>query len=222
MNQSSDRARRAIFERIRLAQRRGPESHDARLATVAQYLERHPRGPGPAAYADPVQRFTDEATQLSVSVERLATRAEVPAACARFLDAQAVSRHVVHWRELDDLDWAAASIVAESRAPRDSDLAGATGAFCAVAETGTLLLLSAPGAPATAHLLPETHVAVLARSRIVATIEDAFDLVRRERGELPRATMFVSGPSRTADIEQTLVLGAHGPYRTLVLILDDA
>ena len=50
-------------------------------------------------------------------------------------------------------------------------------------------------------------------------MEAAFALLRAERGELPRATWFVSGPSRTADIEQTLVIGAHGPYRVHVILL---
>ena len=50
-------------------------------------------------------------------------------------------------------------------------------------------------------------------------MEDAFDLVRAEYGELPRAANFISGPSRTGDIEQTLVLGAHGPYRGHIVIV---
>ena len=57
------------------------------------------------------------------------------------------------------------------------------------------------------------------KSRLVATMEDAFQLVRVEMGELPRATFFVSGPSRTADIEQTIVIGAHGPYRVHVVLV---
>jgi L-lactate dehydrogenase complex protein LldG len=50
-------------------------------------------------------------------------------------------------------------------------------------------------------------------------MEDAFQLLRDEKGKLPRATFFVSGPSRTADIEQTIVIGAHGPYRVHVIII---
>lgn len=52
-------------------------------------------------------------------------------------------------------------------------------------------------------------------------MEDAFALAKSERGELPRATNFISGPSRTGDIEQTIVLGAHGPYRVHVILIDD-
>ena len=97
-----------------------------------------------------------------------------------------------------------------------------SGTFCAVAETGTLVLLSGPQTPARTHLLPETHIAVVERARVLATMEDAFDLVRRETaddGGLPRALNFVSGPSRTGDIEQTIVLGAHGPYRVHIVLV---
>ena len=69
-------------------------------------------------------------------------------------------------------------------------------------------------------LLPDTHVAVVSSARIVAGMEEAFALIRGDRTLLPRAVNLVSGPSRTGDIEQTIVLGAHGPYRVHILIVD--
>jgi L-lactate dehydrogenase complex protein LldG len=51
-------------------------------------------------------------------------------------------------------------------------------------------------------------------------MEEAFALIRRDQGRLPRAVNFISGPSRTGDIEQTIVLGAHGPFRVHILVLD--
>ena len=68
-------------------------------------------------------------------------------------------------------------------------------------------------------LLPETHVAIVAAGRIVRGMEEAWQLARTELGELPRAVNFVSGPSRTGDIELTIVLGAHGPYRVHVVVV---
>jgi L-lactate dehydrogenase complex protein LldG len=97
---------------------------------------------------------------------------------------------------------------------------GVTGVFAAIAETGTLMMASGPQSPATTSLLPETHVAIVPASRIVAHMEDGFALARAELGELPRAINFISGPSRTGDIEQTIVLGAHGPYRVHVIVLE--
>jgi L-lactate dehydrogenase complex protein LldG len=106
--------------------------------------------------------------------------------------------------------------------PRDGDLAGITGCFCAVAETGTLALLSGEDEFVSAGLLPQTHIAIVPASRVVGGLEDAFALMRAERGELPRSVNFISGPSRTGDIEQTIVLGAHGPYRVHAVVVRDA
>jgi L-lactate dehydrogenase complex protein LldG len=106
----------------------------------------------------------------------------------------------------------------ESRAARDTDPVGITGAFCAIAETGTLMTVTGPDMPATLSLLPETHVAVVRMSRIVPGMEEAWLLLRDELTEPPRAVTFISGPSRTADIEQTVTLGAHGPYRVHVIL----
>jgi L-lactate dehydrogenase complex protein LldG len=71
-------------------------------------------------------------------------------------------------------------------------------------------------------LLPETHVAIVAASRIVTNMEAAWALLRTEIGAPPRAVNFISGPSRTGDIEQTIVIGAHGPYRVHVLVVSGA
>jgi L-lactate utilization protein LutC len=80
-------------------------------------------------------------------------------------------------------------------------------------------MCSGPDTPPATSLLPETHIAVLRRDRIVAGMEDAWAFLRSGREGLPRAVNFISGPSRTADIEQTVTLGAHGPYRVHILLL---
>jgi L-lactate dehydrogenase complex protein LldG len=81
------------------------------------------------------------------------------------------------------------------------------------------MLVSGARTPPAVSLLPETHIAVVRRGRIVVNMEDAWALWRTEHGELPRAVNFISGPSRTADIEQTVTLGAHGPYRVHVVLV---
>jgi L-lactate dehydrogenase complex protein LldG len=81
------------------------------------------------------------------------------------------------------------------------------------------MTLSGAATPPSVSLLPETHVAVLRRARVVRSMEQAWDLLRAEHPALPRAVNFISGPSRTADIEQTLVLGAHGPYRVHIVLV---
>jgi L-lactate dehydrogenase complex protein LldG len=135
------------------------------------------------------------------------------------LDAQR-STSGVCWPEWAALDWAGAGLRMEARPTTGGDRLGVTGVYCAIAETGTMVILSGAETPTATMLLPDTHVAVVRASRIVAGMEDAFALLRGEWTTMPRAVNFVSGPSRTGDIEQTIVLGAHGPYRVHILVLE--
>ena len=223
-------ARAAILNRIRTAQRRPATATADELAAVEEYLARHPQGPRPAIEGDLRIRFRAMAERMSSTVDEVAHLADAPAAVARYLDAQGLQRQAVIWPTLASLDWAGAGVSVETRPPRrdesrGADLVGITGCFCGFAETGTLVLGSGPQTHASTHLLPETHVALVPASRIVRGMEDVFALLRAERGGaemLPRALNMVSGPSRTADIEMTLVLGAHGPYRVhIVLATED-
>ena len=107
----------------------------------------------------------------------------------------------------------------EARPAAGHDKVGVTGVYCAIAETGTLMLLSGEHTHPVTSLLPDTHIAIVPAARIVRSMEDGWDLLRREHGSLPRQVAFVSGPSRTADIEMTLVLGIHGPYRVHIILV---
>ncbi|SAK48473.1 membrane protein [Caballeronia glebae] len=220
-------ARRNILARIRSAQGRRGAATDAERATAQEYVERHPEGPRPPlphTRAELIARFTLEAERLSTTVAEVESLDNAPAEAARYLQSLnlSLSGDVVAWPALAHLRWADAGIQASFRKPADADLVGITGCFCATAETGSLVLLSGAETPASGALLPQTHIAIVPASRIVAAHEDAFALMRAERGELPRAVNFVSGPSRTGDIEQTIVLGAHGPYRVHVIIVRGA
>jgi L-lactate dehydrogenase complex protein LldG len=219
LNMDTSAARRAIFDRIRTAQNRPGQPTEAERDAVQDYLKRHPVGPRPEIGQDLVKRFTEQALRMTDSVDEVATLADVPAAAASYLDNIGVAKNAIAWKTLTGLAWNDAGLQVEFRKPRNEDLVGITGAFCAIAETGTLMMLSGPETFASASLLPETHIAVVPASRIVRSMEDAFALARAERGELPRATNFISGPSRTGDIEQTIVLGAHGPYRVHVIVV---
>lgn len=165
-------------------------------------------------------RFIEKSLAQSSSVETVASLAEAPAAVARYLAGLNLPPQAVIWPSLAGLDWAGAGLQVEARGAQDRDRVGITGCFCAIAETGTLMLCSSPATPAATSLLPETHIALVPASRIVADMEDAWRLARAELGALPRAVNFVSGPSRTGDIEQTIVLGAHGPYRVHLILVE--
>lgn len=215
-------ARDDILGRVRGGLQRDGANRAAGLARVEAALASRARGPQPAFSPDCdslIERFTDCSVALSSTVERLDTIGAVPAAVARYCQTHSLRNRAVAWPTLFALPWAEAGITIETRPSHGGDLIGITTALCAVAETGTLLLASSPDTPAATSLLPETHIAVIEAAKILPTMEDAFDCARKALGQLPRALNFVSGPSRTADIEQTLVIGAHGPYRVHLLIV---
>lgn len=185
---------------------------------IGNHLARHPRGPFPPPPDSLIACFKERAIKLSSDVLETHDIAEVPTLLARYLSEKKLPMRGVCWTSLAGLPWSTAGLDMQSRPATNQDLVGVTRAFCAIAETGTLMVLSGADTPATTSLLPESHVAVVDPRRIVATMEDAWDLMRKECKQPPRAVNFISGPSRTADIEQTVTLGAHGPYRVLLIL----
>ncbi len=224
-------AKDCMLARVRSARGADESSREEELQEIARHLAAHPRGPRLMIEDDVVPakaigvvgsmrtRFLERARGMASTCEEVPSANQVAHAVAAYLTANGLPRVVVAWPEFASLDWRAAEIDFASRPVAATDLVGVTGAFCAIAETGTLLLLSGSETPATTSMLPETHIAVVHADRIVANMEDALALVRNDHKRLPRAVHFVSGPSRTADIEQTIVLGAHGPYRVHILLV---
>ncbi len=103
--------------------------------------------------------------------------------------------------------------------------AGFTSALGAIAETGTLILWPGPSEPRTLSLAPEVHCVLLEQSRITATLEDWMAAFCQRPGHatlrlaLPSNLLLITGPSKSADIEQTLTFGVHGPRRLLVFVI---
>jgi len=212
-------AREAVLARVRAALGREGPDDDARAAAHA-YLAAHAQGPRPAMPVDVARRFVDRARDMASTVERVAALAHIPDAVARYLarDAGRALR-VVAWPEFSALDWRAPGLDVDVRVTTGDDDVGITGCFCAIAETGTLVFVTGPQTPSATFLLPDTHVAIVRVDQLVPGMEEAFARVRT-LGAMPRAINLVSGPSRTGDIEQTIVLGAHGPRRVHIVLVD--
>jgi L-lactate dehydrogenase complex protein LldG len=98
---------------------------------------------------------------------------------------------------------------------------GFTVADYGIGETGTLVFDSSSEESRIATMISEIHVAVIPKSRIRATGEDLYAELRAYMGLKPNYLAFVTGPSRTADIERVLALGVHGPLELHILILED-
>jgi L-lactate dehydrogenase complex protein LldG len=217
---SSDQARKNILGRIRRARGRGASRpSEAELEHLETYLEARRRGPIPRLVGDLVELFRERAESMQSTTEVVPGESAAPAALARYLDARGLPRAGCMWLSLAHIDWRGGGLDMQARPAHPDDAVGVTGAFAALAETGTLMLLSGPDAPATVSLLPETHIAIVPASRVVAHMEDAWDMARAACGVLPRAVTFISGPSRTGDIEQKMVLGAHGPRNVHIVIV---
>ena len=212
-------ARDNILGRIRAAVGRSRPLTETEAAPLRAVLRENRRGPLPAMTWEPVSRFRERCLLLSSSVDDVTDLQQVPAAVKRYLASNNLPHACVCSPQLAGLDWAGAGLTVEVRPATGEDAVGITGAYCAIAETGTLMLLSGASSPMKNSLLPETHIAVVPASRILRCMEDGWDLLRKEHGPLPRQVAFVSGPSRTADIEMTLVIGIHGPYRVHVVLV---
>lgn len=97
---------------------------------------------------------------------------------------------------------------------------GITSADYALAETGSFVMLSSPHEARLISLLPPVHVAIVPRSRIVANLDELLSLIPKP-AERTSSMVLITGPSRTADIEQILVRGVHGPGETYAIIVED-
>ena len=214
-------SRDAILARISAARGgRGASSQQA-VAGVHAHLAAHPQRPRPYSEWDPLERWRERAQSLPTTLEQIADIALLPQAVVRYRGENKLPLQAVCWPGFGRLAWRAAGMSVEPRSATGDDLIGITAAFCVIAETGTLMLLSGEVTPGTTSLLTETHIAVVPASRLVRGMEDAWTLLRAKHGAtaMPRAVNFISGPARTADIEQTLVLGAHGPYRVHIILI---
>ncbi|MCP4327019.1 MAG: lactate utilization protein C [Alphaproteobacteria bacterium] len=221
-------AREQILGRVRAAVGAGRSA--AETDRLAARLDEHPRHLVPErGQLDPSARralFVDMAVEAAATVARVADGAEVPDALTTYLSEQNLPARVVMAPDpkLDAIPWDQAPLLEIRRDKAEGDDAvGVAAAFTAIAETGTLLLVSGAASPTTINFLPETHVVILDADEIVGPYEDAWDRVRAAFGDAPPRTLnLITGPSRSADIEQTLQMGAHGPRRLHIILIDGA
>lgn len=218
-------AREQVLGAVRRSLRRGDTAEPSQSASR---LAEHRRNLVPARAdlprAEQIALFETWAAEQAASVARVSDAAAVPEALAAFLKAENLPAEVrmAPDPELEALPWHNQPMLTVTKgSARESDAVSLTGALAGIAETGTLMLHSGPAGPTSLNFLPETHVVVLPAERLVASYEDGWDMLRARFGEgiLPRTVNFISGPSRTADIEQTIQLGAHGPRRLHIILV---
>ncbi len=170
--------------------------------------------------------FKAEAERAQASLAEVGTWAEAPAEIARFLrenNCPATLRMGGDAR-LAAMPWGQTALEILHGASDGSDANAVSVAFAGIAESGTLALVSGADNPTTLNFLAENHIVVLPREAIVADYESVFASLRGTygKGGAPRTLNLITGPSRSADIEQTLLLGAHGPRRLHIVVVGEA
>jgi len=221
-----------ILGGIRRALGRGPVP-DGTVEVLARRVAEHRRNLIPARAASlsrdaRIALFVAMAEEVQTTVTRVTSETEIPAEVARYLAAENLPAElaVAPDASLDAIPWDSRPLLQIRRGKAEpGDAVSLTPCLAAVAETGTLMLVSGHGTPTTLNFLPDTHVVVVHAGQVVAGYEDGWDLVRARAaaGEgWPRTVNLVTGPSRTGDIEQRIQLGAHGPRRLHIVLVDDA
>lgn len=224
-------AREDILGGIRRGLRRGPLPQETQRA-LTERVARHRRNliPARAAALDDAGRielFVAMAEEVQTTVARVASEAAVPAEVTRYLAAENLPAELVMAPDpgLDAIPWQERPLLRVRRGRAEpGDAVSLTPCLAAIAETGTLMLVSGENTPTTLNFLPDTHIVVLRAGQVVAGYEDAWDLVRVRAGgdptAWPRTVNLITGPSRTGDIEQRIQLGAHGPRRLHVVLVE--
>lgn len=199
-----------------------------RLDIVQQRLARAPAGLIPARGqlppAEQVALFVKMAEAVTATVQRVADLDAVPAAVADYLRAHNLPLRARRGADplLARIPWERQGTIEILEGPsKGDDLVGLSHALAGVAETGTLVLASGPDNPTTLNFLPDSHIVVLEGKDVVGDTETVWERLRSRfgRGKMPRTVNLVTGPSRSADIEQTLLLGAHGPRQLHVVLV---
>lgn len=214
-------ARERILGRIRSALgREGPPDPEAtRAAREAAVGDGTPQRP--AWQGDDLTRFQQCLEAASGTWVTVPTMAAVGRAVADYL-AERPAGTTVHRAPdpaLDAIDWPDHLTVETARDGRAA-LVGVSRALAGMAETGSLALASGPENPATLAFLPDYHIVVLRTTDVVPWFEDIWHRMRATEDFPPRSFNFITGPSRTADVEQTLQLGAHGPRSLHVVLVE--
>ena len=218
--------RDAILNKVR-GSLGGAAGDEQRRKAVRDRLRKAPPGTIPLRGQLParqqVELFCTMAERLFATVQRVRKHESVPKAVSAYLRQHNLPASIRMGDDprLDGMPWDSLRSLEVKRGPSDGfDEAGVSHAYAGIAETGTIVVISGPENPTTINFLPEHHIVVVDAKAIEGDLETALARIRAEfgKGKMPRTVNLISGPSRSGDIEQKLILGAHGP-RALHLIV---
>lgn len=199
-----------------------------RAGIVEDRLDRSPKGIIPTrAQIDAAGKLAlllEKLEGVQATVATLSSYAEVPAAVAEYLRNNNLPATIRRGDDLrlDGLPWSETALEMGVGRSDGGDLSSVSHAEAGVAETGTLVLISGHENPTTLNFLPDNHIIVLSAADIIGDLEAVWPRLRKKygKGGMPRTVNCITGPSRSGDIEQTILLGAHGPRALHVLVVE--
>ena len=201
---------------------------EERAKAVAERLGGRPTGiipkRGQLKQNERVELFAEMAQKVHSSVTRVSDYDEIPGCIGNYLREHNLPAELIMGadRRLSKADWSLEKNLTIKKGPYDGhDLVGVSHAKAGIAETGTLLMASGSDNPTTINFLADHHVVVIAAKDIKGDMESAWGSLNKKDGNvvMPRAVNFITGPSRSGDIEQKLLLGAHGPRALQIIIV---
>lgn len=216
-----DKDRNQLLGDIRAALGRGPvDLEQARLARAQMWEEQGPARPHWEERAE--ERFVSQMEKASGSVARVSDTERIPQAVQEYMARHGLAEYacLADHPRLARLEWPFRVDTFTSTTSAQADL-GVAVAAAAVAETGSLVMLSGARSPVSLNFLPERLVAVVESERIVPNMEALWASLHEKDGFPPRVVNMITGPSRTADVEQRLQIGAHGPKALHVILVNN-
>ncbi|MBV1700871.1 MAG: LUD domain-containing protein [Hyphomicrobiales bacterium] len=197
-----------------------------RLSAVAERLAQAPKGVpvarGQLPKDDMIGLFCAQAEAVQCTVSRVADSQQVPEEIANYLRNKNLPATLRMGEDarLSAMPWSKTTLALSQGRSDGADLNAVSHAFAGVAETGTLIMTSGADNPTSLNFLPDNHIIVVEAADITGDYESAWQSLRERfgKGLMPRTVNMITGPSRSGDIEQTILLGAHGP-RALHLVV---
>ncbi|HEY8566295.1 MAG TPA: lactate utilization protein [Beijerinckiaceae bacterium] len=204
-------------------------SERPRRGIADERLERSPPGVVPArgqvSGEELLALFRTMAESALATVAEVESPADVPLAVAQYLRDHNLPAAIRMGEDLrlKTMPWEGTSLELARGPSAGSDLNAVSHAFGAVAESGTIAMVSGPDNPSTLNFLPDNHIVVVRAKDVTGDYETLWRKARSAfgKGAMPRTVNFITGPSRSGDIEQTMLLGAHGPRRLHVVVVND-
>ena len=200
-----------------------------RREAVTERIAKAPRGivpeRGQLQGAALLALFEDQAKATLATIDRVKGRDAVPEAIAEFLRRTNLPARLRMGADarLAAMPWDRTALELSHGKSDGGDLVAVNHAFAGVAETGTLVITSGPDNPSTLNFLPDYAIVVVDAKDISGAYEDVWQRIRDRagKGHMPRTVNWITGPSRSGDIEQKLLLGAHGPRSVHIVLVED-